>query len=255
MYSVDKNSYEILRLLQIPEIDKRTDKFSESAIDHSFAFNHFLSVVPHLAILTTSGYVGVNHKNEYFVKPKGMAAFESYDSDRYPVVTISKKTETPINTEMNYNILNHVVFYLWKRSQPTAMVTMMYDFKKQGIDIPNIMELEEELVSRHILLISGAKTKMYSLSHYSRTDLAKQNPKNQNTMYEYLIRRYQPLPLPDKPSIHNVITTPNKNESTIATTWYKRTVFKEIVWPVTVILLAALLIFLVNEIYKYYSHK
>lgn len=52
---------------------------------------------------------------------------------------------------MDVQVLNEVVFYLWKKSQATSMVGMWQEFKIRGIDL-NIMELEHELQSRDIIL-------------------------------------------------------------------------------------------------------
>jgi hypothetical protein len=90
------------------------------------------------------------------------------------------------------------------------MVVMMKYFKDKAIDI-NIMEMEDELKSKKILLIKEGGTKMYSFTHWARTELQKMNPKNQNTMYDYLIRngKSQKLPVSDslpieKPALHEL---------------------------------------------------
>jgi hypothetical protein len=79
-------------------------------------------------------------------------------------------------------------------------------------------------------------------------DLVKAKPENITAALHGIVKKGQPSVhiseslLFDRPTIHKVITTPNKNESYKGINWYSKPLFKYLIWPLLVMILGSLIL-------------
>lgn len=79
---MQKEHYEVLRLLNIPEVNKKRDSFWNSAKPHTSMFGVFNEYYPSMDWLLKAKMVELDKQMEYSILPKGALAYQEYLASR-----------------------------------------------------------------------------------------------------------------------------------------------------------------------------